>query len=72
MSQQIMMEPWDQFFKVVTEIGSYKYGEPEKKYPRFVSFQKTDKHFPSDGILESGPDAIRRYWNMKNLRRRKK
>lgn len=42
------------------------------KMPCFVNMQKADPHFPPNGILESGDQAIRNYWNMKNLRKREK
>jgi len=70
MSQILQTDEWTIFFKVVEQIGQYKYGAPKKKYPRYVSFQKIDKHLPGDNILESGPNAIRAYWNSKNLRKR--
>lgn len=35
------------------------------------NMQKPDKHFPPNNILGQGSKAIRSYWNMKNLRRRK-
>lgn len=31
-----------------------------------------DPRFAPDSIIERGAESIRRYWNMKNLRRRKK
>lgn len=30
-----------------------------------------DPRFAPDSIIEHGAESIRRYWNMKNLRRRK-
>lgn len=40
-----------------------------------VNMQKPDKQFPPNGILESGAESIRTYWNNKAKRegeRRKK
>lgn len=31
-----------------------------------------DPRFAPDSIIEHGAESIRKYWNMKNLRRRKK
>ena len=31
-----------------------------------------DPRFAPDSIIEHGAESIRRYWNMKNLRRREK
>jgi len=44
----------------------------KKKIPCFVSMQKHDPHFPPDDILKRGQQAIRDYWNRKNLRKRVK
>jgi len=30
-----------------------------------------DPRFAPDGIIEKGSESIRKFWNMKNLRRRK-
>ena len=30
-----------------------------------------DPRFPPDNIIENGSKSIRKYWNMKNLRKRK-
>lgn len=61
---------YNNFIEALTIIGRYNYGIPKDKYPRFVSFQNTDKFFPPDNILKQGSKAIRSYWNNKNLRKR--
>ncbi len=43
-----------------------------KKYPRFVEMQRTDPHFPPNSILARGDQAVRSYWNGKNIRKRAK
>jgi len=69
---QILQEKtdYDKFIEALTVIGKYNYGKPLKNYPRYVSFQNTDKHFPSDSVLEKGSKAVRAYWNNKNLIKR--
>lgn len=71
MSQILQIDNFDLFYKVVREICKYNYGKPQKTYPRFVSFQNSDKFFPPDSVLIAGSKAIRKYWNDKNLRKRK-
>ena len=69
MSQQTNdFKTWEEALR---EISKHDYGKPSKDYPRFISFQNRDPKFPSDGILETGPKAIRAFWNDKNLRKRK-
>lgn len=41
-----------------------------RKIPYSVSFQNKDSHFPPDNVLENGSEAVRTYWNNKNLRKR--
>lgn len=71
MSQILQADEYEKFIEALTMIGKYDYGKPEKSYPRFVSFQNSDKHLPPDSVLERGAKAVRSYWNAKNLRKRR-
>ena len=43
------------------------------KLPSISSnMQKADEHFPPNSILSKGDEAVRAYWNRKNLRKRVK
>lgn len=42
----------------------------KKKIPCHVNMSCVDRVFPPDSILEKGANAIRTYWNNKNLRKR--
>lgn len=41
------------------------------KIRRPATISSNDPRFAPDSIIEHGAESIRRYWNMKNLRRRK-
>jgi hypothetical protein len=42
----------------------------KKKVPVFVRMRDIDKKMPPAAVLERGADAVRKYWNNKNLRKR--
>ena len=43
-----------------------------KKYPRYVSMQKTCSDTPPNSCIEKGSVAVRAWFNAKNLRKRVK
>ena len=67
MSQQLVND-FDNFFKVVSEIGKHDFGKPSKSYPRNVSMKNIDSKLPPNSVLENGSNAIRTYWNTKAQR----
>jgi hypothetical protein len=42
----------------------------KKKVPAFVLMGGIDKKLPPVNVLERGANAVRKYWNNKNLRKR--
>ncbi len=42
----------------------------KKKVPHYVQMAAVDKKMPPVSVLERGAQAVRNYWNQKNLRKR--
>lgn len=42
----------------------------KKKIPHYVQMGSIDKIMPPVSVLERGADAVRAYWNAKNLKKR--
>ena len=64
--KQTLQNPSDEFIL---------FDEPytiKRKIPYRISMDVKDPHFPPESVLERGADAVRTYWNNKNLRKRNK